>query len=92
MINTTNKIVRKIVMLCNENVKYFLPTIQWPTLDTQRSTSDRIELASTMKRCIGFIDGTHIRLASSLCGERDYYNRKGFPSIQLQVVVDDRLL
>ena len=44
-----------------------------------------------MKGCIGFIDGTHIRLASSLCGERDYYNHKGFPSIQLQVVDDDRL-
>lgn len=33
----------------------------------------------------GFIDGTHIRLSAAIGGERDYYNRKGYPSIQLQV-------
>ena len=54
--------------------------------------SNRVERASSIRGCIGFIDGTHIRLASSPGGERDYFNRKGFPSIQLQIVVNDNLL
>lgn len=41
---------------------------------------------------MGFIEWTtHIRLSSVLQGEKDYYNRKGFPSIQLQDVVDQNM-
>ena len=38
------------------------------------------------------IDGTHIRLVNPIEGERDYINRKGYPSMQLQLIVDDHLL
>ncbi|XP_052097294.1 uncharacterized protein LOC127732254 [Mytilus californianus] len=31
------------------------------------------------------MNGTHIRLSAAIGGERDYYNRKRYPSIQLQV-------
>jgi len=34
---------------------------------------------------VGFVDGSHVRLSSALGGDKDFYNRKGFPSIQLQV-------
>ena len=32
---------------------------------------------------------SQLTVASSPGGKQDYYNRKGFPSIQLQLVVDD---
>ena len=38
---------------------------------------------------VGFIDGTHIRLPG---GDTDYFNRKMYPSIQLQIAVNHRLL
>jgi hypothetical protein len=38
------------------------------------------------------IDGTHIRLANLPSNDQDYVNRKGFPSLQLQLVVNDLLL
>jgi hypothetical protein len=34
---------------------------------------------------VGFVDGGHVRLSSALGGDKDFYNRKGFPFIQLQV-------
>ena len=34
-------------------------------------------------------DGTHIRLECMLDGDNDYINRKGFTSIQLQLVAND---
>ena len=36
-----------------------------------------------------FRDGCHIPLSSALKGDRDYYNRKGFPSMHLQVRLDN---
>ena len=44
MINTTNKIVRKIVMLCNENVKYFFADypVAYPRYTEKHIRSDRI--------------------------------------------------
>ncbi|KAL3862227.1 hypothetical protein ACJMK2_008213 [Sinanodonta woodiana] len=40
----------------------------------------------------GVTDGTHIRLVNLVAGERDYINKTGFPSVQRQIVVDDRIL
>lgn len=45
-----------------------------------------------MPNCIGFIDGTHIGLSFLPNGDKDYINRKGYPSIQLQLVVDDKMM
>jgi len=36
---------------------------------------------------VGALDGSHIRLASCPRGDTDYINRKGFPSMQLQVLI-----
>lgn len=41
---------------------------------------------------VGVIDGTHIPIVNCPGGENDYINRKGFPSVQLQLVVDDNLM
>jgi len=37
-------------------------------------------------------DGTHIAIVNCPGGDNDYINRKGFASIQLQLIVDDTLL
>ena len=34
---------------------------------------------------IGFIDGTYVRLSSAIKGHKNFYNRKGYPSMQVQV-------
>ena len=44
------------------------------------------QLQSGIPGIIGALDGTHIRLYSAPKGDRDYFNRKQFPSIQLQVL------
>ena len=62
----------------NKNL-FVLQIVLWPGRDRQRNTASRVELTS------------QLTVASSPGGKQDYYNRKGFPSIQLQLVVDDNL-
>lgn len=57
----------------------------------QEEISTRIADKSGVENCVGFIDGTHIRLSCIPRGDNDYVNRKGYPSVQLQLVVDDTL-
>ena len=59
--------------------------IKWPDNEEQRHISDAFYDAFGVENCIGCIDGTHIRLAHKLDGDNDYFNRKGFPSINTQV-------
>ena len=42
--------------------------------------------------CAGCIDGTHIPIIAPKENHKDYVNRKGFHSIQMQAVVDSRYL
>ncbi|CAC5421676.1 unnamed protein product [Mytilus coruscus] len=64
----------------------FLDIIQWPSLQRQDELSREIQLLHMLPNIIGAIDGTHIRLSSCPSNDNDYYNRKGFPSMQLQAV------
>ena len=41
-------------------------------------------------QCIGAIDGTHIPILAPPEYAKDYYNRKGFPSVLMQAVADHR--
>jgi hypothetical protein len=61
--------------------------IRWPTPERQREIAAAVEDACELTGVVGFLDGTHIRLSAALQGDRDYFNRKGFPSIQLQVTM-----
>lgn len=63
----------------------FIQVIQWPSPEQQQRTAIEIQDMCSLPGVVGFIDGTHIRISSALQGQKDYYNRKGFPSIQLQV-------
>lgn len=59
--------------------------INWPDPYTQQAISREFQLQSGLRGVIGSLDGTHIRLTTAPGGDRDYFNRKNFPSIQLQV-------
>lgn len=58
----------------------------------QLQIAEEVNNSCGIPEVVGFIDGTHIRLTHASNEENDYYNRKGYPSIQLQVVVDNDLL
>ena len=66
--------------------------IVWPDQATQRQVSRRIAFSHNINNVIGFIDGTHIWLAAIPQNDSDYNNRKGFPLLQLQFVVNDQLM
>ncbi|CAC5368191.1 unnamed protein product [Mytilus coruscus] len=70
---------------------YNTVTIILPSLQRQDELSREIQLLHMLPNIIGAIDGTHIRLSSCPSNDNDYYNRKGFPSMQLQLVVDNTL-
>ena len=59
--------------------------IKWPDAERQQEIADLYMRDFGIPGVIGFIDGTHIRLAHSPNGDQDYFNRKSFASIQLQV-------
>ena len=88
---SVHKIVRRVSKAICNCLKSRI--IRLPNLKAQEETSRKIADKSGVENCVGFIDGTHIRLSCIPGGDKDYtcINRKGFPSIQLQLVMDDTL-
>ncbi|XP_063398214.1 uncharacterized protein LOC134683083 [Mytilus trossulus] len=82
-------VIKTVVNAILNNLCYL---IKWPNLQEQDSISREFQLKSGMVGIIGAMDGSHIRLASCPKGDSDYINRKGFPSMQLQAVVDHNLM
>ncbi|XP_062576261.1 putative nuclease HARBI1 [Saccostrea cucullata] len=66
--------------------------ITWPDLQRQQEISEHFEAECKIPGIAGIIDGTHITLTNVPFEDTDYINRKGYPSIQLQVIVDHMLL
>ncbi|XP_033727611.1 putative nuclease HARBI1 [Pecten maximus] len=66
--------------------------IAWPTYERQRDISQSFEDKYNFPGIVGALDGTHIPIVNCPGGQNDYINRKGFASIQLQLVVDDNLV
>lgn len=66
---------------------FILQVIRWPTPQQQVDIARYIEDKCALPGVVGFLDGCHIRLSSALKGDRDYYNRKGYPSMHLQVKI-----
>lgn len=59
--------------------------IRWPSVARQREIVNAVQTRSGFPGVVGFLDGSHIRMASKLDRDDDYINRKGYPSVQLQV-------
>lgn len=66
--------------------------ISWPDPQRQQEISDLFEAECQIPGIVGIIDGSHITLTSVPNGDQDYINRKGYPSLQLQLIVDHILL
>ena len=66
--------------------------INWPNFEEQRELVETVEELSRIPGFVGFIDGTHVLLVSAPGNDSSYYNRKGFPSCQLQLIVDCNML
>ena len=87
--STTHRCIRRV----SEALCMLQQTIiKWPDLEMQQTISEGIEEKSGIPNVIGFIDGTHIRLAGVLEGDTNYVNRKGYASVILQLIVDDQLM
>ena len=59
--------------------------IRLPSPNHQRRTSREEAAKTRVPGIVGYIDGTHIRLSRLPNHDQDYINRKGYPSVVLQV-------
>lgn len=87
---TICKIVRKV---CQAILDILMPIwITIPNYDECIEISKEFEEMCNIPQIILVIDGTHIPVTPSMEGRSDFFNRKGWPSIVLQVAVDHRTL
>uniref|UniRef100_T1IK39 DDE Tnp4 domain-containing protein n=1 Tax=Strigamia maritima TaxID=126957 RepID=T1IK39_STRMM len=75
---------RVIIALLSLETKY----IFWPN-EAERKSISRHMHAQLLPQCIGFVDGTHIALASAPKDDAiSYFNRKSFYSLNVQIIAD----
>lgn len=75
--------VRRVTQALFKRASQF---IQWPTGTRCTDVMRGFNIASGFPKIIGAVDGTHIRIDAPKENATDYVNRKGFHSIQLQVL------
>ncbi|KAG2193939.1 hypothetical protein INT47_003509 [Mucor saturninus] len=65
--------------------------MRWPNKEQRERAAAAIKKQHFFRNCMGYIDGTHFRLSQKPtdCPE-SYHNRKGFYSVNCQVVCDER--
>lgn len=61
--------------------------IKWPTEEEAMECATFLEEKKGFPGIIGMIDGTHIKIEAPQENHESYINRKGYHSIQLQVVI-----
>ncbi|XP_046611834.1 protein ANTAGONIST OF LIKE HETEROCHROMATIN PROTEIN 1-like isoform X4 [Neodiprion virginianus] len=79
--------VRAVRRVCHALFRRASRFMQWPTGDGAIEVMRGFERASGFPKTIGAIDGTHIRINAPKQNPVDYINRKGFHSVQLQVIL-----
>ncbi|XP_012543265.1 putative nuclease HARBI1 [Monomorium pharaonis] len=80
--------VQKVVNALYKKVATF---IRWPTLEESARSMESIKRKYGFPNVIGAIDGTHIKIISPRDNSDSYINRKGFHSIQLQIICNEQL-
>lgn len=80
---TAVRAVRRVVNALYRKSSQF---IQWPTGERVVDVMQGFENSSGFPNIIGALDGTQIRIDAPKRNPNDYINRKGYHSIQLQVI------
>lgn len=84
--STVKKYLYRVVKAIN---KIMAPTyINMPNLDEAKYIAMQFENMSHIPQIIGCIDGTHIPITVPEEGYRDFVNRKGWASYNVQAIVD----
>jgi hypothetical protein len=83
--NWTRRVIVALISLQNRYIR-------WPNDDERNQIKTRIGRRTAFGHCIGFLDGSHIRLAFKPCVNPhwDYYNRRSRYTINCLVVCDDK--
>ena len=78
---------------CRAIVTVLLPKyVKFPVADKLKETVKGFLDKWGIPQCAGSIDGSHIPVLPPTMNHTDYYNRKGFYSVNVQAVVDHNLL
>ena len=78
---------------CITIVKKLLPVyIQFPEGNALSEVMDGFKQTLDVPQCAGSIDGSHVHVTPPSMNHTDYYNRKGWYSMLVQVVVDHEFL
>lgn len=64
--------------------------IQWPKDGVATDVMEHFKRTCGFPHVIGAIDGTHIKIRAPPIDTASYINRKGFPSLNVQLVCDSR--
>ena len=78
--------------VCEAIRRYFSNVIRFPTGVELMQVIEDYENKWGFPMCAGCIDGTHIPILAPKENHKDYINRKGFHSFQMQAVVDSQYL
>lgn len=88
--STVQQTFYKVISVMN---KYLVPkVIKLPDGTESKYISKEFERICGIPRIVCCIDGTHIPVLPPADGYRDFINRKGWASLVLQLVVDNKLL
>ncbi|XP_046863344.1 putative nuclease HARBI1 [Xenia sp. Carnegie-2017] len=85
---TVSRVVRKVVLaLASKHADY----INFPSTNEEKNAirTGMYQIAG-FPCAIGCVDGTHIRIIAPSQNEPNYVNRKGYHSINVQVICDDK--
>lgn len=78
--------IRTVRRVTNALVQIALQFIKWPDVNEIHHNSRIFEAQKGFPNVLGAIDGTHIKITVAKENPEGYINRKGFHSIQLQVI------
>lgn len=84
--STVKKVIYNVVNAINRNMAQNY--IKMPNEEEAKIIAAEFEKISSIPQIIGIIDGTHIPIRAPEEGYRDYVNRKGWTSYNVQAIVD----
>lgn len=87
---TAHKCFMEVCRCIRKNL--YQPYIKWPATTAEcQHNADEFETRYSFPGCVGCIDGSHIPIKPPANDRDSYINRKGFPSINLLAVCDQKM-